>query len=70
MPSHLLDLVDPSEPFTVARFVESADEVIRDAAARSVPLVITGGTPLYYKALFEGLFEGPSADETIRDGHQ
>lgn len=64
---HAIDLVDPNEPFTVARFVGLADEVIRDAAVRQVPLIATGGTPLYYKALFDGLFEGPSADEAVRE---
>jgi len=63
---HLLDVVEPSEPFTVARFVELADSVIADAARRTVPLVATGGTPLYHKALFEGLFEGPGADDETR----
>jgi tRNA dimethylallyltransferase len=29
-------------------------------------LIVTGGTPLYYKALFEGLFDGPTADESLR----
>lgn len=66
VPHHLLDVVAPGEPFTVARFVELADGVIADAARRGVPLVATGGTPLYYKALFEGLFEGPAADDAIR----
>jgi tRNA dimethylallyltransferase len=61
---HLIDLVDPNESFTVARFVELADEIIRSAKS---PLIIAGGTPLYYKALFEGLFEGPPADEGIRE---
>jgi tRNA dimethylallyltransferase len=64
---HLLDLVDPAELFTVARFVEAADAVIADAAKRRVPLIATGGTPLYYKALFEGLFVGPSADHSVRE---
>ncbi|MGE5610479.1 MAG: tRNA (adenosine(37)-N6)-dimethylallyltransferase MiaA [Bacillota bacterium] len=63
---HLIDLVPPNEPFTVARFVELADQVIADAARRGVPLIATGGTPLYYKSLFEGLFEGPAADEALR----
>jgi tRNA dimethylallyltransferase len=63
---HLIDVVEPNEPFTVARFVELADEVIHEASARGVPLVLTGGTPLYYKALFEGLFGGPGADEEVR----
>ena len=63
---HLIDLVTPDQEFTVARFVELADAAIADAAARRVPLIATGGTPLYYKALFEGLFEGPGADDDIR----
>ena len=63
---HLIDVVAPDESFTVARFVEMADAVIADARRRGLPLVVTGGTPLYYKALFEGLFEGPAADEATR----
>ena len=63
IPHHLIDLVDPNEEFTVARFVELADEVIGKVRT---PLIATGGTPLYYKALFEGLFEGPPADASIR----
>ncbi|HET6249981.1 MAG TPA: tRNA (adenosine(37)-N6)-dimethylallyltransferase MiaA [Tepidisphaeraceae bacterium] len=63
---HLIDLVEPSEPFTVARYVAAADAVIVDAAGRGVPLIATGGTPLYFKSLFEGLFEGPGADPEIR----
>ena len=66
VPHHLIDVVLPTDAFTVARFVESADAVIADAGARGVPLVATGGTPLYYKTLFEGLFEGPGADEAVR----
>ena len=66
VPHHLIDVVGPDEPFTVARFVELADGVIADARRRGVPLVLTGGTPLYYKALFDGLFEGPPADEAVR----
>ena len=64
---HGLDVVDPAEAYTVARFVELADAAIADAAARGVPLVATGGTPLYYKALFDGLFDGPPADPAVRD---
>jgi tRNA dimethylallyltransferase len=66
VPHHLIDVVDPNELFTVARFVEMADQTIAASTTRGVSLIATGGTPLYYKALFEGLFEGPSADESIR----
>ena len=61
---HLVDVVEPSETFTVARFLEMADRII---ATAKVPLIVVGGTPLYYKALFEGLFEGPAADEEVRE---
>jgi len=67
VPHHLIDVVNPDEAFSVARFVEQADAVIVDAAKRGVPLIATGGTPLYFKALFHGLFEGPSADPMIRE---
>jgi tRNA dimethylallyltransferase len=63
---HLVDLVDPDQTFTVARFAELADAVISDARRRGVTLVVTGGTPLYFKALFTGLFGGPGADENVR----
>jgi tRNA dimethylallyltransferase len=66
VPHHLLDVVEPNETFAVARFVELADAVITHAKRRNVPLVATGGTPLYYKALFEGMFEGPGADKELR----
>jgi tRNA dimethylallyltransferase len=66
IPHHLIDVVNPDETFTVARFVELADQVIADAKSLNMPLIATGGTPLYYKVLFEGLFEGPPADEGLR----
>jgi tRNA dimethylallyltransferase len=66
VPHHLLDLAEPDEVFTVARFVERADAVIEDARRRGVGLIVAGGTPLYYKALFQGLFAGPPADEPLR----
>ena len=64
---HLIDLANPNETFAVARFVELADGIIADAKKRGVPLIATGGTPMYYKALFEGLFEGPGADVKTRE---
>ena len=63
---HGIDVVDPIEIFTVARYVEHADEVIRSATSRATPLIAVGGTPLYFKALFEGMFDGPGADDSIR----
>ena len=63
---HGLDLVRPNESFTVARWLEAAEATIADAAARGVPLILCGGTPLYYQSLFHGLFDGPPADMAFR----
>ena len=70
IPHHLLDVVDPGEPFSAARFVELADEVIADIAGKGRRVVVAGGTGLYVRALLRGLFESPPADEQIRQEHR
>jgi tRNA dimethylallyltransferase len=66
VPHHLIDVLEPWEPSSVAWWLQQATECCRDIIARGrVPLFV-GGTPLYLKALLHGLFEGPPADETIR----
>ena len=65
-PHHLLDVADPGETFSAARWLELAEEVIADVHARGRVAIVSGGTPLYLKALLEGLFEGPSADAGVR----
>ncbi|HUU21378.1 MAG TPA: tRNA (adenosine(37)-N6)-dimethylallyltransferase MiaA [Phycisphaerae bacterium] len=66
IPHHCIDLVEPSEHFSVARFVEHADRAIGQIHAAGAPILAVGGTALYIKALSEGLFEGPGADPEIR----
>src|SRR3954447_24301325 len=44
---HLIDVAEPNQTFAVSKFVEMADAVIADAAARNVPLIATGGTPMF-----------------------
>jgi tRNA dimethylallyltransferase len=66
IPHHCIDVVDPTESYSVAQFVEHADAAVADIRSRGrVPLAV-GGTSLYIKALSKGLFEGPSADEQLR----
>ncbi len=67
LPHHLIDVAEPSEEFSVARYVELADAAIADIQNRARPVFVVGGTPMYVKALLEGLFEGPGADEALRD---
>ncbi len=63
---HLIDIVDPTDEYTAARFAHDAAAVIRDIHARGrLPLVV-GGTGLYFRALTRGLFPGPPADPALR----
>lgn len=65
-PHHLVDVADPWEAFSAARFVELADAAVTDIHARGKPVIAVGGTVLYLKCFYEGLFEGPAADPDIR----
>jgi tRNA dimethylallyltransferase len=67
---HLLDVVDPDEPFNAALFIEHAQTVIEELHRRCKPVFIVGGTGLYIKALLGGLFVGPRADETLRASYR
>jgi tRNA dimethylallyltransferase len=54
VPHHLIDLVDPDEPFTVADWVGRARPLVGEVVARgSVPMLV-GGTGLYVSALLDG----------------
>jgi tRNA dimethylallyltransferase len=63
---HLLDLADPSTTLSVAEWLRAALAAEADAAQRGKRVLFSGGTPLYLKALLEGLFEGPPRDEGLR----
>jgi len=66
IPHHLIDVADVQESFSAARFVELADAAVGQVHARGRPVVAVGGTVLYFKCFYEGLFEGPSADQDFR----
>ena len=63
---HLINVVEPSEAFSVGHFLESAHRAVEQIKHRNKPVIAVGGTALYIKALLYGLFEGPGADEQIR----
>ena len=68
VPHHLLDIVNPDEPYNAARFVRDCRAAMADIRNRGKIPLITGGTGLYLRALNEGLFEVPAADPVIREG--
>ena len=54
IPHHMIDVADPAESFSAARFVEMADPILRDILSRGKTAVIAGGTGLYVDALIQG----------------
>lgn len=67
IPHHLIDIADPTETYTAARYAADAARAVRDIHARGRLPVIVGGTGFYYRALTRGLFPGPARDASIRD---
>ncbi len=65
IPHHLLDLLEPSEPVTVAQFQQWAREVIADCHQRGVIPVLVGGSALYTRAILD-VFEFPGTDPALR----
>jgi tRNA dimethylallyltransferase len=63
---HLVDVVEPTDEYTAARFVRDAVASIQDIYGRGRWPILVGGTGLYYRALVRGLFPGPAADVTLR----
>jgi tRNA dimethylallyltransferase len=66
IPHHLVDVADPTEDYSAARYAREAAALIRDVTARGKLPVLVGGTGLYYRALTRGLFPGPARDEALR----
>jgi tRNA dimethylallyltransferase len=63
---HLIDVVDPDEPYTAGEYSRRARAALREIAAREKLPIVTGGTGLYLRALTEGLFVGPVRQDALR----
>jgi tRNA dimethylallyltransferase len=66
VPHHLIDVVEPSERYSAARFVADARVAMEGVRARGAIPLLVGGTMLYFKALFDGLDALPGADPALR----
>jgi tRNA dimethylallyltransferase len=64
---HLIDILDPTDAYSAARFVADALRAIADIRGHGRLPIVAGGTMLYFKALTEGLSALPSADSAVRD---
>lgn len=67
VPHHLLDIVDPTESFSVSSYVTEAHKLASQVISSGRRVLFCGGTPLYLKSLLRGLFLGPEADWDFRD---
>lgn len=66
VPHHLIDLIEPTEAYSAARFVADAQAACAAIRARGALPLLVGGTMLYVKALREGLDEIPASDPQVR----
>jgi tRNA dimethylallyltransferase len=66
VPHHLIDVADPTEAYSAARYAREAAAAIRDITARGRLPIVVGGTGLYYRALTRGFFPGPARDTALR----
>jgi tRNA dimethylallyltransferase len=66
IPHHLIDVVDPTDVYSAAQFARDAAARIRAITARGRLPILVGGTGFYFRALVEGLFDGPGRDDAVR----
>ncbi len=66
VPHHLIDIRDPSEPYSAADFLRDAERVVGEIRARGRLPLIVGGTMMYARALREGLADLPPSDPAVR----
>ncbi|MDE2371550.1 MAG: tRNA (adenosine(37)-N6)-dimethylallyltransferase MiaA [Burkholderiales bacterium] len=66
VPHHLIDILDPTQRYSAARFAADAQRLVAEIAGRGRLPLLVGGTMLYFKALREGLDAMPAADPAVR----
>ena len=64
---HLIDMIDPLQAYSAAKFTEDAQSLIHSIQARGKMPLLVGGTMLYFKALQQGLSLLPPANTAVRD---
>ncbi len=65
-PHHLINIIEPDETYSAARFRDDAQTLMREITERGKIPLLVGGTMLYFKTLLEGLSELPEADPAVR----
>ena len=63
---HMIDCATPDETFSAARFQRAADKAIKQIQGRKKIPMLVGGSGMYFRAVVDGLFDGPEADPSLR----
>jgi len=66
IPHHLIDVVDPIEQYSVARYALAAAKTFFEIRKRGCLPILVGGTGLYYRGLVRGMFSGPEGAPQLR----
>jgi len=66
-PHHLFEVADAAVGWSVGRWLEAATKAIGEIEARGNPVIVVGGTGLYFRALTHGLADVPPVSETQRE---
>ncbi len=64
---HMLDVAEPTEDFSVSRYCELADPIVKDIISRGKTVIIAGGTGLYMDALIRGNDFAPCPSTGMRE---
>jgi len=67
---HLIDLVEPTEDYSVARYLKKAHQIIAEVRQRGRVAIFVGGTPMFLKGVLRGFDPGPPADWEFRNAVQ
>jgi tRNA dimethylallyltransferase len=66
VPHHLIDVIDPSQEYSLADYLAAAEQACRAIVARGRRPLFVGGTGLYLRGVLRGVFAGPAADWDLR----
>jgi tRNA dimethylallyltransferase len=65
-PHHLVDIIDPAQPFSVWDFLQQCQSLVAEINGRGKVPLLVGGTMMYFHAFENGLNKLPEADESLR----
>lgn len=67
VPHHMIDIIEPSQDYSVAEYVKQAGDAVDDILARGKLPILVGGTGLYIDSLISGRsFARTTSDKNIR----